>query len=387
MPYATMLYSKDTDDETIPTIAARIPLRGDPIADQKTRVKCEGKEYHVQRELQMTFDESDFTWIAFFSRPVVLRCISGGTGDAKVAIQFTADNEESIEESPLVARIALMTNCTTGNNPRFCQEGKPHNSTSYAKVLRKHADVYPGSNTNIYYDIDDANDAAVVSLDWDAQSMSGEQDVSQLITYAIPHQRDRLGEKSSEHCTPVLLGHACIAHGAVWNLKEVLPRVSFLAPRPPLPEAIPSLSKALHTDLGYKFPKYYMKGVGDTYFSGKMLGKAARILFIADEVKSLCNEPSELWSSDDRDAYKSACANATIPTDDETQAILELLRDATEIWINGSAQAPFVYDEGWGGVINCGCDFNGKKNRCDNAYPHCPSIEDPGLNFGNGTFD
>ena len=35
-----------------------------------------------------------------------------------------------------------------------------------------------------------------------------------------------------------------------------------------------------------------------------------------------------------------------------------------------------------GGVVSCGCLFDGKK--CKNRFPECPAFDDPGLNFGNG---
>jgi hypothetical protein len=40
----------------------------------------------------------------------------------------------------------------------------------------------------------------------------------------------------------------------------------------------------LKTDIHYELPGNYMRGAGDTYFSGKMLSKLARIIIIAKEV-------------------------------------------------------------------------------------------------------
>lgn len=55
--------------------------------------------------------------------------------------------------------------------------------------------------------------------------------------------------------------------------------------RPSLtPPSPPDIRLALKTDIHYELPGNYMRGAGDTYFSGKMLSKLARIIIIAKEV-------------------------------------------------------------------------------------------------------
>ena len=44
------------------------------------------------------------------------------------------------------------------------------------------------------------------------------------------------------------------------------------------------LEAALAQDLKYELPANYMAGAGDTYFSGKMLAKLARIALISDQM-------------------------------------------------------------------------------------------------------
>lgn len=377
MPYATMIYpasSSDDADETtkvIPTIASRVPFRGDPIADGKTSITCDGKhEYTVKSEVQLTADQSDFTWIAFFSRPVKLHC-------SNTALFF----EPVDEDVELVARLALLSNCTANRNPQYCNGGGVVGTDSdYAEMLRAHSDLYPGSNTNIKYDIDDETDSAMLTLDWDVQSMSGKDTGVELVNYALPHQLDHLASHTKDFCTPAMLGRVCIMKGASWAIPEPLPTVGFLAARPPRPSAIPDLAEALQFDMGYEIPDNYMRGAGDTYFSGKMLAKMGRILVVADEVRGLCT------GSNVAEAYATACADAEVPSEKDTLALLDLLRAGVEVWINGTAEAPFVYDEGWGGLVSCGCFFNGDTQSCDNIFPDCPVLEDPGLNFGNGKF-
>ena len=50
------------------------------------------------------------------------------------------------------------------------------------------------------------------------------------------------------------------------------------------PPSLPDIRLALKTDIHYELPGNYMRGAGDTYFSGKMLSKLARIIIIAKEV-------------------------------------------------------------------------------------------------------
>eukprot|EP00808_Paulinella_micropora_P016625 g81738.t1 len=127
---------------------------------------------------------------------------------------------------------------------------------------------------------------------------------------------------------------------------------------------LPDLAKALQEDLKFQPSKNYMRGAGDTYFSGKMLAKLARILMIAHEPQ-----------------LEGQIDQALI------DAALNRLRQGVEIWFNGSAESPLMYDSAWGGVVSCGCLFNEERQTCDNKYPDCPNMFDPGANFGNGFYN
>ena len=100
---------------------------------------------------------------------------------------------------------------------------------------------------------------------------------------------------------------------------EHLHRASFTAPRPPRKEMIYDIRQALKTDLKYELPDNYMRGAGDTYFSGKMLSKLARILIVADEVGGVNQKD-----------FNSA---------------VHRLKSGVEIWLNGSAESPLLYDK------------------------------------------
>jgi endo-1,3(4)-beta-glucanase len=134
-----------------------------------------------------------------------------------------------------------------------------------------------------------------------------------------------------------------------------------------------------------------MQGAGDTYFSGKMLAKLGRIIVIAQELRGFAERP-ELNQLDtttppgeELSRIILKCREATLPTEDEVTDAIARLKGAVEIWLNGSAATLFTYDNTWGGLVSCGCLFNGKG--CDNVFPNCPSYSDPGLNFGNGFYN
>ena len=44
---------------------------------------------------------------------------------------------------------------------------------------------------------------------------------------------------------------------------------------------------AIMADLNFSLPINYQRGAGDTYFSGKMIAKLARIVLIAEEFGSI----------------------------------------------------------------------------------------------------
>ena len=410
----------------LPTIASEIDLEAPPVADGNTEIKCSAqhtKATRVEKELALTFQESDFTWLVFFSEPVMVKCIKQpeGIDSAAVILQIVdvADPVEPIEGEDiqdLTVRAALLTNCTNGVNQLFCRSRESLSYTEkFAHLLRKHAHLHPGPNADVRYDIDNENDRAILSFDWDVQDTKTARrndmedpvqsqlrrdtssDVNpapiELITFALPHHLHRMSADfmpwEHQFCSPTLIGTSCIVSGSVWELIEDMPRIGFRASRPPRPEALAALSTAVKSDLPYKLHGYYERGAGDTYFSGKMLARIGRVLVIAEELTDLCTPNSKqdmgyVLNSSEAKLFSTACQNVTLPTTAEMSATLDRLRSSVEIWINGSAVTPFVYDSGWGGVISCGCQFNDKTKTCDNVFPECPSIEDPGMNFGNG---
>lgn len=266
-------------------------------------------------------------------------------------------------------------------------------------VLRDHASIYPTSPTVKYSFTDPEgglkpetpdSKSAFLYFDWAAKSWNDYE--KELITFALPHHVDILHTNDKiGHCVRSLHGNACLVKGSLWTMEEELGGLpSFSAPRPPSSKSIPALAEALSTDINYSIPENYMVGAGDTYFSGKMLAKLGRIIVIAQELRGLAETPEDelpdTSTSDGKELLNviHACKEVTLPSQQEVYDAIARLRSGVEVWLNGTAATPFTHDNIWGGLVHCGCWFNG--DGCDNVYPNCPSYTDPGLNFGNGFY-
>jgi hypothetical protein len=418
MPFTTMHYPIDSigTNGLFPTIKSQVELSAEPIFDGRHVMRCNdrgtSRPVHVESKLRVFYKQSDFTYLFFFSQPVMVKCVTivlpepkeaaegppGALGPKKtVEIQVVDLVDAHSMNEQLTIRAVLLNNCTVGLNPLYCRGGANDKSLidEYETALVRAAPFYPGPETSFQYNVDNEKDMANLYFDWDVRNMINETDkshniqedqnvstTSELLMFALPHHLDRMGEEYQtklELCKPSLIGRICLVHGATWSLAEPLPPLSFRAELAPRPSAFKRLAVALKEDINFRVSGYYRRGAGDTYFSGKVLAKQARVLLIADELRELCSVNSV--------QYNSVCENITLPTQDDMKASLDALRAASEIWINGTAETPFVYERAWGGIISCGCYFNGKTKKCDNIFPECPTVTDPGLNFGNGFYN
>ncbi|GKY92767.1 hypothetical protein MPSEU_000246500 [Mayamaea pseudoterrestris] len=399
MPYVTMVYdaieAKTKDGKHIrPTINSIKSLAADPIVDQH-KIKCDdSKTFRVEREVEMLISESDFSWLAFFSEPVNVRCVSSKESGFSLQVVGTVDARDDFKTKPLVVRVAWLKSCSTGGNPIYCHQELMHPSALmlgqglYGDILRNHSNYYPGPDAKFSYAVDESKDKIALTFDWDVQRMSPDHDDadvsnSQLITFALPHHYDLFETMpkfdSQIYCVHSMIGPACLTRGAKWEIDEDVPDIGMRAIRPPAPWAMESLADSLKDDIQFTLPKYYKKGAGDTYFSGKRLAKLGRILAIAEETIEICNGKNAL--------YSDVCNRISLPSSKDMDNAVSELRSAVEIWVNGSAITPFVYDSEWGGLVSCGCDFDESTRDCRNRFPDCPTFTDPGLDFGNGFYN
>jgi len=423
MPYGSMRYQYDKTHGSfqgaLPTVAAELMTHSPPVVDSETKLICastteEGTEELATRSVTLTFPDSDYTWVVFYSHPVYVRCYESMTENSpgilgtqsfllqanRLATQNSSDHDH---EQIFFSRIALVNNCTYGTNPSHCTDGKAHDSSEFSTLLHKHANVYPGPNSKIDFTFlsdkkekESGGEDSYLYFDWDARYMNTNKrgdttDDAGLLMYALAHHRESFVphptlatvSDDKKSCVPTMNGQACLIEGSNWVLKEDLAgEPSFSAPRPPTADSISYLAEAINKDIYFRVPEYFRAGAGDTYFSGKILAKLSRILLVTEELIDMCSEIDEGGSK----VYEE-CNNVTLPSNEVFGKALDHLRSSTEIWINGTADTPFVYDTQWGGIVSCGCYFNGTSQRCDNIFPDCPSFSNKGLDFGHGFYN
>lgn len=404
MPYTTVKYDSipivsDHHDPMFPTIVSEIPIHTDYITiDETTKWTCSSPDpVWVQNELQFYVPSSDFTWLVFVSEPVQIKCMVQSNGHVWLQVVGRQGDDR-----PFVLRSALYMTCTKNRNPIYCHQEQLHPSAlhwgqgEYGDILRQHAHLYAGPTSKFSYDFDDTERMAVLEFDWDVQSTNymHPQTVNatktlELLSFALPHHWDmeRTMRSPSTHqiyCAASLVGPACLVEGSVWHLFEEIPEIGIRMPRPPAPWALEEIGKSIKNDLSFRLPGFFQRGAGDTYFSGKMLAKLGRILIMAEEFAEICGNTTNVkydWGG--TLSYAKACKNLPLPSIHDRNAALASLRKSTQVWIDGTALAPFVYDPSWGGVANCGCLFDEESGTCQNEFPDCPAFSMPGLNFGN----
>ena len=378
----------------------------------------------VQQKIKMHFINSDSTWVVFFSHPVRVRCEVSSEEDEKLR-QFQLQVVDSLEDNdnPLVVRLALLDACTTGQSDmaQHCDDKKTAAELqSYERTLTKFAPVIP-TRPKIDFEYPDSSQKGqqVVhwTIDWGAQTTMAaaiddnhdDQEGQQLLMFALPHHQALLGLNHSfpnistpiiiDHCYTTFHGSTCLVIGKRWPLSEDLDNYSaaFTAARPPDAEMIPVLAAALSKDIHYRLSANLLKGAADTYFSGKILARMARVIVIADELASLASSSSSKSSdlsnvytdvADEKLLLSMKAADAVeLPSQADIAAAVEQLKQGVDIWLSSEAEAPYVYDQSWGGIVNCGCTYVGKGDLgfCNNSFPVCPALLDVNEDFGNGT--
>ena len=395
MPYVTMTYSRLVElDESrkkrlLPTIMGTLALQGPPTGMNCGFESSDPTRVSIPIKVRV---ESGVTWMVFFSRPVTLQCRVFQEPTLQSIIQVVYDGNDS----PLTIRVAMLHDNYDNTT------GIGSNMDEYETLLTSHALYYPGEETSMSYKVEEEvddfgqiqNSQYQLELDWNVQRMTETGSIEkaksgkELIMFALPHHMDTLNDNDisttktySNFCIQSLLGPACILLGNSWIMKDEMPNVSFYAPRSPKPEFFEPLIKALSNDISYAVQERYQRGAGDTYFSGKQIARLGRILLIANEVLGLCS------SSKAHPEYTDVCKSnkEELPTKEVASLALDRLRSSVEIWLNGTAESPFVYDSTWGGLISCGCLYDGQ--HCTNKVgKDCPAFSTHDVNFGNGAY-
>jgi hypothetical protein len=171
MPFTTMHYPIDliATNGLFPTMKSQVELSGDPIVDGRHVMRCNDRgtslPVHVESKLRVVYKQSDFTYLYFFSQPVMVRCVTivlpepkeapegppGALGPKKTVEIQVVDlvDAHSINEQ-LTIRAVLLNNCTAGLNPLYCQGGANDKSLidEYETALERAAPFYPGPETS-----------------------------------------------------------------------------------------------------------------------------------------------------------------------------------------------------------------------------------------------
>ena len=158
-----------------PTIKSQVELRDEPIIDGIHVLKCNedgtSSPALVSYKLRVSYKQSDFTWLYFFSQPVMVKCVSivlpepkeplagppGALGPKKtVEIQVVELVDSISTNEQLTIRAILLNNCTVGLNPLYCQGGandKTH-IDEFENAIEKTAPYYPGPASSFQYNVD-----------------------------------------------------------------------------------------------------------------------------------------------------------------------------------------------------------------------------------------
>ena len=404
MPYVTMHY----EGGTLPRLYSYNGPASDLVVDgTKGQFQCgtgkAGASVTIQKEMKFHASNSDFTWIVFFSRPVKVTCqVSDAdeyTRDWQLDVISYQSGGEDDNAEPLIVRVALLDQCTTGasNIKQHCAAKEWSDPDAYETLLREHASVYPTS-PKIHFGYATSSDEKkngnkneTMTIDWATKS-TDPTNKTELLAFALPHHQASLGKSVNitNQCIHTFHGNTCLVTGNRWTLSEDPGEpMSFTAPRPPEASAIPTLAKTLASDIKYRLSDNMHRGAADTYFSGKLLARLGRVLVIANEMRDLAAGKAEYSDIDEDGMARSveAAKNADLPSEEEVNSALEQLKKGVEIWLT-KPEATYLYDKSWGGFVNCGCRYTGKDEHgfCNNTFPDCPAIADVNQDFGNAWY-
>lgn len=401
MPYVTMKYTNGA----LPRLysyngpASDLEIDGTKGDTLQCGIGEAGNAVTVQKELKFHAFNSDFTWIVFFSQPVQATCQLSSKDIYTRDWQLDVTSIKSANATqPLVVRLALLDQCTTGmsNIKQHCAVKDWSDPQAYEDLLRQHASAVPTSpKIHFAYHAEEKSpnqkNGETMTIDWAVESTDGDDD-TELLAFALPHHQVAMGKTTNitNQCINTFHGSTCLVKGNHWTLSEDLGEpMSFTAPRPPEASAIDTLAKALSKDIQYKLSDNMHRGAADTYFSGKLLARLGRVIVIADELRSLAAGAMKYDDVDDDTLQASvkAAKSASLPSDNDMKFAINQLKQGVEVWLT-KPEATYLYDKSWGGFINCGCRYTTKDQYgvCNNTFPDCPAVEDVNQDFGNAWY-
>ncbi|CAE8695749.1 unnamed protein product, partial [Polarella glacialis] len=372
-PYITAEVS-----DTVLRLSTKQAMRPDGLEVDGHVRKCNGSAL-TGRTFSITLYQSDMTWLFFAPENTSWICSC-----TEWSFNLTATG-------PIhgAVRLALANSCSSGLayiSPQACT-GYPsgRNFSAWADLLKQHAGCY-ATNSTIDYEV--LADLADMKYSWGKRCLSGWPQGLPLLQLAWPVHLPLLrqsvqAEASAAPATPFVdvRGRPLPVLGDTWHLThQLLPDVGLASFRPiaegfkaDLLDVLRGPKSALWNgslpDKDFDLPLNMQLGAGDTYWSGKMLSRLARLVVIADEL----DQSGEQYFQD----------------------MLDRLEVRLQVWLSPEvSENPFFFDASWGGMIACGCSYSD----CDkNCTPHCnntksppelcPAMLDPEHNFGNAWYN
>lgn len=356
-----------------PFISSDLPLAvPHEIRVDGKAIACGNYNFVQGKEIEFTLSTGD-SWIAFFPPGMGWTC-------EKQPFRLAA--AEIAPARGVVVRLAML-------------KGKTPVDASWGDLLRQHAGSYPVASGADYVAHINSESAQVI-FDWGKhrRNIPGypECDVLQLVW---PNHVSLLSEEEKNRVnsgpkTPFkdLRGESkvFIASAPLVLHYELYPiATEEFAGRNPIPMdgllremMLEALKGGEHvagakydgakTDSEFQLPENVKLAVGDTYFSGKLLARLARLVAIAHEL----DQSNEAFFEE----------------------MLSQLADSMEKWLEKGAKTPFIYDKSWGGLVSCGCNYDDCWGSCapkctnDVSQPaSCPALHQAGQNFGNGFYN
>jgi hypothetical protein len=384
---------------------------------------CDGESFTASK-LVLSLAQSDETWLLYATPPITL-VARATVGESAGSVYGGSFRLAAADGYAGVVRLALLSNCTSGASQQHCVAPGVAADPAAVAALESLFDAHAAADGAAYaiggavdFKIErsgmgDGGEAAVLRYAWKSRSVdaaatalaaaakagvvgakasaaAGDSDAAapaaaararargggsggpaakpKLLLAMMPHHTMLLPAGPSPMARTGLgyrgvLGFAELVSAAEWELTLPLPAVDFHAARPVPARARKALEAELAAEAAWAPPPNYLTGAGDPYNGGKLLSRMARTALIAQALG---------------DGATAAAVGANLT------ALVHAYNVA-------GAQNEWVYDATWGGLVGCGCAFDdcqGKcVGRCTNAWPNCPSLADPGRDFGNGFYN
>jgi endoglucanase Acf2 len=272
MAFTTMVYNGEVTASVSSVQIAKV-VRADGNA-----IDCSSTNFTtVASEIEVSFVQSDATYIVFYERPTAVLC-SASSASFKL---------ESASQYVGALRIALSNNCTYGFNTHHCPQDNLSsqtgvNQSAFASLLRENYATYPVGG-EIAYVVDDAKNAATLTFEYQTKTMNenvNKRGISgasagQLLSFTMPHHRNYLIDSSAvvseiaSHHT--IRGVAKPYLGATWTFTESLTPLQFEASKPVSPEKLQLIIDSIKTDADYDLPLNYQLGAGKINCLGTLL--------------------------------------------------------------------------------------------------------------------